>query len=626
MPRGGYWGKILNVDLLKGKIKDEELPDRLYMDFLGGSGLGLRILFSRQRPKIDPLSADNLLGIVCGLLTGTPVPFSGRYSVVAKSPLTGCFGDANSGGFFGPTLKKTGYDAIFIYKKSTKPVYLFLDDNEARINDATELWGMDTYATEDALKSELGKDVQIACIGPAGEKLSLISSIVHDKGRVAARCGLGAVMGSKNLKAIVVRGNREVPVANKKGLEKIRKYWNDYLRSGGALSELQLFSKYGTCAFNEIHAETGNAPCKNWKGSAPIDFKTVDRISGDAIIRYQKHRYACYNCPIGCGGILEIKEGSYAVKDTHKVEYESSAALGIMCLMDNPEALIKANDLCNRLGIDTISAGSTIAFAMECYEEGIITKKHSGGIDLTWGNPDSVVKLLELMGLREGFGEVLADGVKIASQRIGKGAEAFAIHIQGQEPAMMDPRRFPGLILTYKAAITPARHTRGGVWILEEGFSAGGIEYSPFNREVQTGKADAHRKMLSWMEILNAVGTCMFQAFAYKFNAVADFISVVLGLKHTMEDLYRIADRIITLGEAYNVREGLNPAKFNIPHRILGKPPLNKGPSAGTVVDDVTPIREYFELMEWDFNTGKPRREKLHKLGLEDVARQLYSN
>ncbi|MGA9347960.1 MAG: aldehyde ferredoxin oxidoreductase N-terminal domain-containing protein, partial [Anaerolineae bacterium] len=365
----GYMGKILFVDLSKNKLKDEALDEKICRQFIGGYGIGARILFSRQKAGIDPLGPDNTLGILSGPFSGTPALSGTRFTVVGKSPLTGGWGDANSGGYFGAFLKFAGYDALFFSGISAKPVYLFINNGKAELRDAAHLWGKDTRQTEEILKSELGKDVEVACIGPSGENLSLISAVMS-RSRTAARSGLGAVMGSKKLKAVAVKGNMKVPLADEQRTKELRRKYQGEL--GGHIAWLKPF---GTPFLVDIGVQTGDSPVKNWTGVGVIDFPDFQPIAKEAVIARMTKKFACYQCPIGCGGYMKAGTGEYKyAADSRRPEYETTAMFGTNCLNNNLESIIKANDICDRYGIDTISAGAAIAMAIECYENGLITK------------------------------------------------------------------------------------------------------------------------------------------------------------------------------------------------------------------------------------------------------------
>ncbi|MGD9142861.1 MAG: aldehyde ferredoxin oxidoreductase N-terminal domain-containing protein, partial [Dehalococcoidia bacterium] len=357
----GFMGKILWVNLSKGELKEEPLDEKTGRDFLGGYGLGARILFSRQKAGVDPLGPDAILGITTGVLTGTDALGGSRYVMVGKSPLTGGWGDANSGGNVGPFLKFAGYDAVFFTGISPKPVYLYINNGKAELKDADGIWGKDTFEVQDILREEYGKDLEVACIGPSGEKLALVAAVMNNKGRAAGRSGLGAVMGSKKLKAIAVKGNMKVPVADPEKSAEMRK---KHLNNMGP--NVKFMREFGTPFLFNMCCEVDDAPSKNWAGAVVVDFKAYPDIGAENVKKHQVRNYACWHCPIGCGGIMKGSTGEYKYEDgAHKPEYETLAMFGSNCLNNNLESIIKANDICNRNGLDTISAGASIAFAIE---------------------------------------------------------------------------------------------------------------------------------------------------------------------------------------------------------------------------------------------------------------------
>ncbi|MCJ7830346.1 MAG: hypothetical protein MUP74_03065, partial [Desulfobacterales bacterium] len=466
---GGFMGKIGFVDLSTGKVCEEKLDEKLARDFIGGYGLGVRTLFAHQAKGADPLGPESMLGFTTGPLTGTKTPTGGRYMAVCKSPITGTWGDANSGGFFGAELKAAGWDAVFVSGKAASPQYLLVTNEGIQIKDASHLWGKDTTETEAALKQALGNSkIRMAAIGPASERLSLISGIVNDAGRVAGRSGVGAVMGAKKLKAVVVHGNAKVPVADEAKLDQLRKDFVKQLREAQGFPAALM--KYGTCGLTGALITSGATPIKNWQLAGDQAFPGMETVTDpETVIRPQVRKYACANCPIACGGIYKVAEGAYAVEEAHKPEYETVGAFGAMCLNNDWASIIKLNDMCNRSGLDTISAGSVIAFAMECYEKGIISKSDTDGIDLTWGNAEAIVKMLDKIIRREGFGDVLADGVKVAAQKIGKGADACAIHVGGQEPGLHNALFLPSRGTGFVCDPTPGRHTAAPMARLDAG-------------------------------------------------------------------------------------------------------------------------------------------------------------
>jgi aldehyde:ferredoxin oxidoreductase len=601
----GYMGKILFVNLATGKITVERPEERLYRDFIGGYGIGARILYSRQKGGVDPLGPENTLGFLTGPLTGTPSTFASRYTVVAKSPLTGGWGDSNGGGNFAPQIKFAGYDAVFFNGTAEKPVYLFLDNGKAELKDASPLWGKDCFETEDALRAELGRGVESVCIGPSGEKLSLISCIVTKRGAVAGRSGLGAVMGSKKLKAVAARGQQEVPIVD---IEAANKWRRDHITaiknpdSGNSPIVDKLFPKYGTSHVAEGFAHAGNTPVKNWGGIGVIDFPDSSGLSGDAATANLESKSGCWHCPIGCEGRLKEGKGEYKYPaGTRRVEYETQAAFGTMCLNNNTESINMINHLCNCYGLDTISGGCTMAFAIECYENGLITRADTDGIELTWGNHQAIVAMTEKMVKREGFGAILADGVKVAAERIGKGAEKYAIHIGGQELGMHDPKFYnqpeSHAAARYQMDATPGRHTQMG--------------FGPSSFR---------------SHITNATGFCLLADLvapdAIKY--ITGFMSAVTGWDRSTDELLKAGERIANMRHVFNLREGINPLEYKVHPRIIGRPPQKEGPLAGVTADIEAQIYWDLGALDWSRVTTKPSRNKLLELGLDDVAAELW--
>lgn len=610
----GYVGRILFVDLTNTKIWEETPDESLYKDFLGGYGLGARIIFSQQKTKADPLGPDAMLGFVTGLLTGTPAPFGSRYMVVGKSPLTNTWGDANSGGDFGPYLKFAGYDAVFFTGISPVPVYLLIDSGKPGLRKANHLWGKDTNETESIVEREIGKEARVASIGPAGEKLSLISCIVNNKGRAAGRSGLGAVMGSKKLKAVVVRGKGKVSLANPTEIETAR---NRYLGQLGGGS--QIFHEFGTCAGLAHLVQIGDTPVKNWAGSA-VDFPNATAISDQSVINLQERRYGCWHCPVACGGLMKASSGQYSyTAGAHKPEYETLASFGSLCLNDNLGSIIELNDICNRYGLDTISAGSTVAFAIECYEKGLITKKDTGGIELEWGAHRAIVEITQKIAKREGFGEILADGVRRAAQKIGKDAEQFAVHIHGQEVPMHDPKRTTYYATAYRDT-TPGRHTQGSYGTKP----ASGLQLPAFDRQTMAGRGTANKMGSDLMHVVNCTGLCLFGFGFMDASALPEFVNLATGWDYSINDLLKTGERIANMRQAFNIREGISTLDFKMPNRVVGAPAQEVGPNAGKTVAIQTLCNDYLIARDWDPTSGKPSKKKLLELGLQDVAEVLW--
>jgi len=618
----GYMGKILWVNLSSGDLKDEVLDEKLCRDFVGGYGIGARLIYSRQKPGINPLGLESILGFITGPLTGTDAPFGSRYEVVGKSPLTGGWGDANSGGDWGPWLKFAGYDGVFVTGISPKPVCILIKNGKAEIRDASHLWGKDTHQTEAELMAELEGKGSVVSIGPSGEKLSLISCPVNNGGRTPGRSGLGAVMGAKRLKAIAVTGTVEVPVADKEKVKSLRREYVAKLTS--ALADT--LRDYGTAGTIADSASSGESPVKNWDGVGTKDFPDASLISDDAVIDRQARKYGCYRCPLSCGGHMKAGTGEYQYKEgTHKPEYETLCAFGTLCLNDNLESIIKANDICNRYGLDTISAGATIAFAIECYENGIITKEDTGGIELTWGNHKAIVAMLEKLAKRQGFGDVLADGVKVATDKIGKGADKYAVHVGGQELPMDDPRFAPSHGMNYQADPTPGRHTQSGLANIEAGTEFPGLELPPLDKYTYTGKGKYETILKNQVHMVNCSGMCLFGWLCLPWSELCDALSAVTGWPFSQEELYKTGERVATLRQAFNVREGIAPKDFKLPQRAKGEPPLKEGPVANVTVPVDDLVKDYYQAMDWNPETGKPGKKKLEELGLGDVAEDLWS-
>jgi aldehyde:ferredoxin oxidoreductase len=611
----GYMGNLLNVHLAEGKISDEKLSDDLCNKFIGGYGLGARLLYDRIPAGADPLGPDNILGILTGPLTGTPAVIGSRFVVVAKSPKTaGGWGDANCGGYFGPHLKFAGYDGILFNGISPKLVYLFIDEGKAELRDAADLAGMGVSPLEDLLKERHGADCEVCSIGPAGEKLALTACIMNDKERAAGRSGLGAVMGSKKLKAVVVKGKMKVPLHDEAGMKDLKKKILKQATGG-----YEAFNKYGTAGFTHDSVVSGDGPVKNWGGAATSDFPSEQarKISDDAVIGVEGYKpYGCWRCPIACGGRMSQKSGKFALEFNdgvgHKPEYETLALYGSSLLNDDLSSIIKVNEICNNLGLDTIAAGATIGYAIECYENGLLSKEQTDGMELTWGNAEAIVALTEKMGRREGLGDILADGVAAAWEKLGKIGTEYAVHVQGEEMPAHDPKFIPGLATTYLVSATPARHTQGGELLMPPGFD----EPVP-DKYTYSGHADIHSKLVAIHEVVNAAGLCMFGTLCYPIQALPEQLSVATGQDYDMEKIYEVGMRIYTMRHAFNLREGINPLTRNVPGRMIGDPPLKEGNVRDITVDYKLLLKEFLEQIGWDTATTVPGDDTLRKLDLD---------
>jgi len=647
-------GKILMVDLDKGKVRDETVPDAVYENYLSGLGLGAYIVNERVPAGTDPLGPGNMLGLVSGLLTGTGTLFTGRWMAVGKSPLTGGWGDANCGGNFSPAIKKCGYDGIFFTGISKKPVYLYVKGDIAELRDASHLWGKDAIEAEQLLLETTGDTrTRVACIGPAGENLSLISGICNDRGRIAARSGLGAVMGSKKLKAVVLTGTGKIYPNDREEIKKLRTktlVWvnaqpllpfgsiNAYLGALMRMLPVQIsidglvykimLKKWGTVSMNQMSIEIGDAPIKNWKGSnEDFGMRKSGKVNPDRITDREKKKYYCYSCPLGCGGICSVKGKNGTFSETHKPEYETVLALGGLCLNEDVDSIFYLNDVLNRAGMDTISVGGTVAFAIECYERGILTKDDTDGLELEWGNTDAIVALIQKMVKREGIGDLLADGVKVAAEKIGKKSEQYAIHAGGQEIGMHDGRNDPGFAIHYSAEPTPGRHTIGALMYYDmyqlwrrvkdlpdiSLFFSKNSKYEP--DEAKAIKAAACSK---FMNVANGTGLCLFGAFMGVHRLpVFEWLNAATGWDKTPEEYMEIGERIQTLKQAFNVKHGIKPRNLKANERSLGRPPMPRGANKGRVVDIEKMMSDYWRQFDWHARTGKPNLKSMAKLDIE---------
>jgi aldehyde:ferredoxin oxidoreductase len=613
-------GRMLFVDLSSGSFREEALSDELARAFLGGYGLGAKILYERQPQGADPLGPEAVLGLLAGPLTGAPLPFVSRYTVVGKSPLTGCWGDANGSGAFGPALKFSGYDGVFVTGRSERPVCLVVGGGQPRIVGAEELWGRDTYFTDDYVKQKYGRRAEAACIGPAGERMARIAAVISAKGRAAARAGLGAVMGSKRLKAVVALGSGRVPLALPEAVAGLRKKYTQQMTDGVGFSNFYKLS--GTPGYTEIAVVNGDTPVGNWAGdvtrladSSPFDYDGIRE-------KYITRRKTCFGCPMSDWGHAMIREGPYRLQEeAHVPEYETTAMFGPNCLNTNYESIVKCNDTCNRYGIDTISAGSAVAFAIQCREEGILTADDLDGLEAKWGDHAAIVALTEKMGRGEGVGALLAEGVKVAAERIGRGAERFAVHVGGQELPAHDPRYEPTMASIYRNNATPGRHTQDAQYCvpakLAERFPQVDFGFSFGNRKDQMqGRARAQRILSSLNHCVNASGTCLFGFLSTEVDFLPECLSAVTGWEMDLDELVRTGERIGAMRLLFTVREGVNPLALPFPAVAAGKPALTGGPTRGVSVDLDLLTREFCAEMGWDQATGRPSNTKLSELGL----------
>ncbi len=611
-----YNGKILNVDLTSGSAEAEELPDQFYKDYIGGYGMGARILFDRIPAGADALGPENVLGLVPGLMTGTPI-FGNRFQAVCKSPSTGGWGDANCGGDFGPYLKFAGWDGIFMSGASDKPVFILIDDEKVTVEDASKYWGMGAIEVEQAFKDEYGKKTSVACIGPSGENLSLISGICNDHGRLAARSGVGAVMGSKKVKAVVVKATRVmIQQHDKEARAMMKESLDDF-----SAPLRDFFRTFGTTGITAPSAHSGDSPVQNWGGVGVDVFQDVDGLQGPVVNELMEKHYACWHCPLACGAeSVESSNPQYPYpRHTHRPEYETMAAFGTMNLSNNLDMLIYANHLCNEYGLDTIGAGGAISFAIECFENGLISKEDTGGLELNWSNDEAIIELLHQMGKREGFGDVIADGVAVAAKKLGPEADAYAMHVGGQELPMHDPKLQPEYHTTYRLDPTPARHTQ-----YEGASRIGGPENpaAPTDFKDYTNRGEHHKGASEYMHVVHSAGMCQFIMMPAPTDRFPQWVNKVTGWDLSGDDLQAAGERIANLRMAFTVREGDNPKQRFVPERMWGggETIQQTGPLAGVKLDIDMLEDDFLNACDWDTSTCAPSRDKLESLGLVDVA------
>ena len=620
-----FFGKILWIDLSNETIKEEVLPEEIYRQYLGGYGLATKLIYENMPPKADALGPDAIIGFFPGLLTGSIAPLTGRLMVAGKSPLTGTWGDSNCGGFLGAEVKRCGYDGILIKGASKTPKYVAIIDNNKQILDASELWGLDTYETDDKLIEKHGK-VRTACIGPAGEKLSLISCIMHEKHRAAGRSGFGAVLGSKKLKALIFKGNEKVSIADNNQLMQIVKDFNVGVRNDQS-GAMYLWHKLGLSCINVSSGVSGDTPIKNWGGTTEdFPLEKLNKISAFEVNKYRQRNYGCFSCPVQCGAIMKVPEAN--LEETHIPEYETIAAFGPLCLNDNLISLFVLNDLCNRAGLDTISVGGVVAFAIECYENQIINKSNTDGIELKWGNTEAILEIVKKIIKREGFGNALADGSKVASEIIGKGSEKFGMHSMGQALAMHDAKFFNSLAGTYAFDPTPGRHTASSL----DHFTSGLMLRNKYVKEFILPRGfkkpgepryESMKMCAGLHQSICSLGMCSF-TYWFQTYPLLELIKAVIGWDLSIDDVIKIGLRIQTLRQAFTVREGVILAKNEIPGRLIGNPPFEKGPNKGKTVEYKQDYKGYCEKMGWNSENGIPLKETLANLNLNFVIKDLY--
>lgn len=620
----GYNGKILRVNLSTGAFAEDNLPEIVYRLYMGGSALSLYYLLKEQKPGVDPFGPENKLIFMSSVISGAPLPGLTRYTVAARSPLTGAFGEAEAGGFFGPELKMAGFDGIVIEGQSPRPVYLWIKDSKVEIRDGTKIWGKDTGEVETLIREELGDPrIRIAQCGPAGERLVRYACVLNELKHANGRTGLGAVMGSKKLRAIAVRGTQRLALASPEKVQEIGKKVVELIKEAPLAQNLK---KYGTPFFVMPLNNSGILPTRNFQAG---QFEGAEAISGETMTETILVKpEGCYACAIQCKRSVKV-EGKYAASPQYGgPEYETVAALGSFCGIADLAAIAHGNELCNRWGIDTISTGVAIAFAMELTERGILTAQDTDGIDLRFGNVDGMLEMIRKIAFREGFGNILAEGVLRAAQKIGRGAEAYAMHIKGQELPMHDPRGKKGLTLSYATSPTGADHIEAphDTSFLSESFMlkaakpAGVLEpTSALELGPRKIRQFVHTQMI-W-NFFNSLGVCNFAAApytAFPLVSLAEAVEAITGWNTSLYELMELGERTVTMARLFNLREGLSSKDDYLPERLYE--PLEKGtPREKVITKDefAQALKLYYEAMGWDPQTGVPTEGRLSFLGLD---------
>ncbi len=618
--KNGFEGKILRVNLSKEKISPERLEEIFYRRYFGGRGLIAYYLLKELKQGIEPLGPDNKLIFACGPVTGAPVSGSGRNSVGAKSPLTGAYGEAEAGGYWGAELKRAGFDAIIFEGKASNPVYLWIHDQNVELRDASNLWGLEIKKSQETIQKELDDNrVKVAQIGPGGEKLVRYASVVNDMNHVAGRCGMGAVMGSKNLKAVAVKGSKRVKVHEPKRLGKLAKWMAQNVENLA-----YGLHTYGTGEAMDAMEETGNLPVRNFRDG---DFPEVDFISAQAV--KEKLRVGmgtCYACAIACKKEVKVTEPWNVDPEYGGPEYETLAALGSNCGVSDLKAVCKANELCQRYSIDTISTGVTISFAMECFEQGLLTKDDTNGLDLSFGNAQSLVKLVEMIGERRGLGALLGEGVKRAAEHIQKGSEELAVHVKGQEVPMHDPRLKRGEALGYAVSPTGADHVHN----IHDTFlfpelpkrykSLGILEAVPVE-DFGPKKIRLYKYVGEWRTLNNFLVMCLFPPWSVRQKV--QIVKSVTGWNTTAFELMKVVERGNTLARIFNIREGFTEKDDWLPPRFFQ--PKTSGALSETSVDPQKLQKAkltYYDMMGWT-GEGIPKQSKLEELDIAWAANKI---
>jgi aldehyde:ferredoxin oxidoreductase len=608
----GYAGRILHVDLTTGKTTNEKLDVETAKKYVGGIGLGMKLWLANSKAGVDAFNPENPLVLAVGPVSGTMFPTGGNgHAFISKSPATGGVGEAVSHGTFGAEIKRAGYDAVILTGKAEKPVYLWIDDDSVQLLDAGNLWGKSPAETEDAIKDELGDYyVRVASIGLAGEKLSKIASIINEKTRAAGRGGLGAVMGSKNLKAIAVRGTNDIVVAKPEEFIEMVKEFHERMKGPAA-------QKYRTLGTSENIMIQNALYCMPTRNYTNAHFETAEKVSGETLNeRYIAKIIACNSCAMRCEHEAVIRDGPF--KGTMaRMEYDNIWALGPNVGVDKLDAIIKAAELCTYYGLDATSTGVTVSFAMDCHEKGILTHEELGGFDAHFGNGEALIQLIEKIGKREGIGEVLADGVKVAAEKIGKDSDKLAQNIKGLEVTGYDLRCLKTAALGFAVSFRGADHNRSGAYTFDMSGKVDRLKAEKGRGKLVKDSEDVFALIDSLIICKNARGTL------YKELAdMAKLYTLVTGYEMTPQELSAAGERINTLARLINIREGLSRKDDTLPWKVMNQPIPDDGPAKGAVVtqDELDLLLDdYYQARGWTLD-GVPTKAQLIKLGIQDLS------
>jgi aldehyde:ferredoxin oxidoreductase len=617
----GNWNRIVGVDLGSGKTHDLSLPEAVWRDFVGGSGVGAWMFLQHTPPTVDPLSAENPLMILAGPIVGTTLAGSSRFGVCARSPLTGIWGEGTCGGNFGPMLKSCGIDGLYITGRAASPVYLFVEDGNVSIRDAADLWGKDTYETGSILeKRHDEKRARVICIGPAGENLVKYANINNDRGDVVGRTGMGAVMGSKKVKAVVVLGAQKVQVADQAAYDSIRKEILEKIKNSVPAESLH---SMGTDASMDLGMMTGDIPIRNW--SVGEDFELSAALGGPTMTeKFLVKPSACLYCTIACKRVMKVAEGPYAMEEGPGPEYETCCSLGTGLHNKNAEWVLKANELANKLGMDTITLGSTLAFAMDCFEKGILSEKDTGGTRLSFGSTEGLFEMMEAIARRQGFGDVLAEGSRAAAAKIGKGAADLAVHVKGLELPYHDPHGWHGMGLAYMMSTRGACHLQHLVHPIEQGMVF--WEGVGLKENYEGQKSDGKGAMVKIAEDLgvpcNAMVLCNFVAWTLLPPNYPAILKAVTGFDYDLQAYLRCGARIWLLKRGLSNLMGVSSRDDVLPPKILV--PYKEGAAAGSAPDQDLLRKEYYAARGIGPD-GRPAKATLEAAGaLEELTKRLY--